>query len=81
MVEAIDEDNPGGSDRVCDICRIKVCCGHLVEQRLKRVKIVLVNQDDLDSLVGECFSGSQSSESGADDDTRRDRVETTGFGT
>jgi len=55
-------------DRPSDLRRGQTRCGYLVEQRLKEVVVLAVDQSDLDGCLGEPFRGGQAAEPGANND-------------
>ena len=46
----------------------QMCCNYLVEQRLKKVVILAVDQSDLDGCLGEPFRSGQAAGPGANND-------------
>jgi hypothetical protein len=58
-------------DRVGHVGRVQPRRRHLVEQRLERREVLLVDERDLDRRLGEAPGGGEPTEPGADDDDLR----------
>src|ERR1039458_3026336 len=71
LFRSVSERHVGGAsengpDRVCHVTGVETGGGDFVEERLKRVVVPLVDDGNLDTLVGQCPGGRQSTESSAD---------------
>jgi len=59
------------ADGRCDVGWRKPCGRHLIEQRLKQMIVVLIDDGDVEWLSGQHFRCGQSAKAGSDDDDAR----------